>query len=932
MVGSTGRLVTVRVNPLADLGAAPAQSVRIGTIFLGDPDTSGRADFQMTGAAKGLSTLAVDVGIDGLSLASNPDLAIDPDNGLWTWETQIILSSLTQTLAARAGVSVDAMNDVAFVDLPEPRTDIPLGIFANTDMDKVVYLAGFPDRFVETRSFGFLDRFLFERNVFISLIKVASKGSQPFVWIADVPRKITVRIDVARALESVAEEQESILARFETGDREKLRQIALRAVSERFAQSATLVPLGQAQSGSTSNPWTVAAPHATSLPDPSADVKVYINAILDRLLKLENQGLQLGLLFHDKLRFREIGVTRSQDVIFSLSLDANEEAQITVTTSTLRRRNIEEVTNQEVERELELSSQWSNDLAFGVDLNTSTNQGVNFGGDLGAQGSSVPLTAGVQAGYSASQTSSETSTFAVQNARERTARTATRMRNEHKIAVERSEELGLQRGTVKTISNRGSQRPRRLDYLKLFKKVMVTYERHDGMLCLRLSVPNPSADVRQRFRARLPTAGQTDGAPQVGEEAAGAGQTATKVQIVRHTWRLPSEELPTFWIYPVPPHTAQISLNIKNGSSSSDTSWSTSVPADWQLIKKPVVRVTSALRQSRVWRLDGPEGVQPHWVDHKYELTDETATDIKPGFIAPAGLFSGLGNKMSWAMPAEWLTGIAFDGNARLRLDYVHIEHFLNAGRLVDLTFEVESEWRAPVDPIADDVAPLSVKPDEEEHPTFEELVALRDIAVRDFVPSVMDQAFRFHLSPLTGSVPPSLLPEYFAIEEVQVDAGPYWADETTRQEHAALVSVLTALPFAFPVSDILVPQLVASEAVVYLPIRPGREREVLSLLTVFDNAQVEAIASDIDEFRDTKFGATAAASELPSVEKLTNPQGIGGTPRTESSWKEPWEKPQRRFEVLAHWHELVPTDGADCETVLSKTSASDEAYLKSKD
>ena len=116
---------------------------------------------------------------------------------------------------------------------------------------------------------------------------------------------------------------------------------------------------------------------------------------------------------------------------------------------------------------------------------------------------------------------------------------------------------------------------------------------------------------------------------------------------------------------------------------------------------------------------------------------------------------------------------------------------------------------------------------------------------------------------------------------------------------------------------------LVASRAIVFLPVREGQEEAALALLKEASE-HVEEIADEFVTFRESRFAPMPNLS-LPTAGMITDPAPTLATTATNTTWENDWEKPQQSFEVLGQWSEVVPTDGVHVETHLSHTSVADE-------
>jgi hypothetical protein len=121
----------------------------------------------------------------------------------------------------------------------------------------------------------------------------------------------------------------------------------------------------------------------------------------------------------------------------------------------------------------------------------------------------------------------------------------------------------------------------------------------------------------------------------------------------------------------------------------------------------------------------------------------------------------------------------------------------------------------------------------------------------------------------------------------------------------------------------ILTDSLVASRGIVFMPINEGQETEALNLLKEARDAR-NAVAAEFVAFRDARFGPISGLT-LPTIDELTAPVPAVATTASAPDWLNDWERPQRTFEVLGQWSEMIPTDGVHVETHLSNTIVADE-------
>ena len=155
------------------------------------------------------------------------------------------------------------------------------------------------------------------------------------------------------------------------------------------------------------------------------------------------------------------------------------------------------------------------------------------------------------------------------------------------------------------------------------------------------------------------------------------------------------------------------------------------------------------------------------------------------------------------------------------------------------------------------------------------------------------------------------------------IENAPYWSSNDGRSNYRSLEQRLLNLPIPLAVNSILTDELTAPQAIIYLPVFEGHEYEALELLSSIGMRSKSRIKEDIDAYRTRNF--PLLPTNLPTFDEVLGPKPPFGTPVGKNIWDSDWEKPQRRFEVMAHWQLLTPTDGVHLETKLSDSVATDE-------
>jgi len=175
--------------------------------------------------------------------------------------------------------------------------------------------------------------------------------------------------------------------------------------------------------------------------------------------------------------------------------------------------------------------------------------------------------------------------------------------------------------------------------------------------------------------------------------------------------------------------------------------------------------------------------------------------------------------------------------------------------------------------------------------------------------------------------VPCSLLDDIrniFEWDEVAVEYLPWWLTASGRQNREDLRQRLLRLPGDVQTQVVLKDWLIASMARVYLPIKPGHEKDVLWWAQLNDEARhyMEQCLNDFTQWRQNQFGPIPYA--LPTYEEVLAIKPATATPAGSDQWLNDWERPRQKFMVLDEWAELLPTDGVHIEPALSEDGSAD--------
>jgi hypothetical protein len=584
----------------------------------------------------------------------------------------------------------------------------------------------------------------------------------------------------------------------------------------------------------------------------------------------------LGVLFYDRLRFRPAGLVAG-DQVFSLSLAPGEEATLTQRSETRRSRSFEEVVDRTVERELEFSSTWSTDFS---QADTSTHASTTSG-NLGV-GVGIPIE-GVQINVNAAVSATEAHTISqtVQRSRgqEVTTRVTARSREQHKTTFKVSTDITEELGSKRVLRNTNPSRALTLNVYKLYQKYRILLERFDARLCVSLGVHDPGRDLRRELEQEL--AKLDPHVPPGACPAIPVGGPITQSKRIDNlnateiggdefgremfSTVLPTGTLLSGWTFDITSWTVDDGGgNVYSADPTQFTKWG----GKWGFASSDDIPVI------------GSPGAQSHVI-----------VVLMPEAWGPGWWTVNVTGTFTWtAVPSDAVTT---EVRACMEAEKKKIRDSFSSDRVMEILAEVRASRRE-----------LIYKR------VFEEVL----------LPGYFAQ----------GMNPPMDLLErvrnYFDWNESAIEFVPWWMTAYGRTQRDLLLARLLKLP-GDTRSDLIVDDfLIASMARVYLPVKPGLEKEVVDFLIRVGGQQLPSLDACIDEFtawRQANLGAVGYP--LPTYEQVMGTGPETGTATGEDDWAHDWERPRRRFLVMDEWSDLLPTDGVHIEPVLSTCGSTDE-------
>jgi hypothetical protein len=818
------------------------------------------------------------------------------------------------SLTGESWLQVEAQNadggatgkDALVLAVPAPATlDLGAAPLANLETARFDFLAGTPDRIVNTHFFTQL--VLEPLGVFAAQDDAVYRHPDPTLMIYRGPDEKIYALDILKLIEDT---RPLVIDRWKTFALGKspyaefLREATatLRQQMPKYRRQAQPAERKEwekhfakkAAAGERSprvDQGKVVTDKSGSVVYSGAGGVALQQKTLQYLLAHDDFGGKVGLLFADRLRFQPSGLVVGEP-LYTLSLAPGEEVQLRQVVETKRRATAEEVTNREQELTRNLSSTWSNDISEGVSQQSSVQDAVTVGINANAKLPIEALPVGVGANVSNSTTVADTTSreYTVKTSVETTATATSRMRAQHKIRLEVTSEVGSSLAATRTIRNANAQRAATYIFSKVYRKERVTLERHDAQLCFRLVVNDPAAQARANFLSNLD---KID--PNSPQHYPNAPLAQTAEKSLEFTWL----DGNVFWNEFYSAYTSYQEVDLRDGMT---------------VVGGGSIPLGNVLSNFRLRLVD-------------FDLFNREGTPIsiiREEIVRSSSKseFDAAGGDFRWN-PRPSLGGTTAKGTIRVSLPYRWSDWFVywRDSVMSRVQLKLQADW-VPTqgDVIAYQAAVQEIRAALLAACTEARVLQLRDIASADYSGQVVASAVSQQLSPTENIV---FLRHIFNFESAFIENAPYWASQSGLATYRALERRLRDLPIPLSLSEVLVPELITPQAVVYLPVFSGHEGEALDLLPGVSADEKARLMDDIRAFRREHF--PVLPTTLPTSQEVLSPTPPSGTPAGAKEWETRWEKPQRGFDVLAHWHILTPTDGVHMETRLSDSVVTDE-------
>jgi hypothetical protein len=627
---------------------------------------------------------------------------------------------------------------------------------------------------------------------------------------------------------------------------------------------------------------------------------------VDEIMRYWKAHARLGVLFHERTRTRPTRLVLGEP-IYQLALTPGEEVQIRQVAETHRKTAFSEVTDQTTEKESVFSSTWSTDMASTIASQQSFQSTASIGG--GASGTlpipEVPVDVSTQVSASSSSADSESTEDSVATRRQRVETQTARMRQQHRIQIDIATEDNQTLGTTRTLRNHNQQRSVMHTFHKVYRKEQITLERYGASLCLLLEVDDPARETRALFNANLSKIEPTTVAPK---------NITPPVPEITHEVRK--------WVHPTdddggPFHSWRVDR------------WKTKT---WDL---KTLAGTDGYVLSEPPRFVMTECRLVFYANPLHSLDPDP--DFNPDIVPPNQTTEIVPNVwVGWSFArsggdVRWLEEPRLDSDypvARLKfsLPLFYTGPSILGEKDMEISrvrFRIETKWRPSDATYAEYLAKVHA---EEMRLAAEfdprQVFQLHEIAVASYPAAVLNRAL-FEGLQLSGGQANPVIRSILDLDGVFIENSPYWTSPSGLENFESLAVRLQRLPAQLPLHELLTDDLVASHAIVYVPIKAGMEEVAISMVREAAS-EASTIAADFRDFKEGAFGLLADPA-LPNVEDHLGPNPVPVTPAGASAWEQPWEKPQRKFRILGQWSDLVPTDGVHVESHLSATVVTDE-------
>lgn len=584
-------------------------------------------------------------------------------------------------------------------------------------------------------------------------------------------------------------------------------------------------------------------------------------------IELGQSASDFGVILLERTRLTPSGFVLGEHLL-SLSLAPGEEVTLEQKTFSERAVTYEEASDTDEEINAELGSTYTTEMSEALSrvMSDAKNRGLNVGGNIGF---SYVVNLSVSAGYTDSISSALSSTEGetVRNVMTKTEKLTSRRRAQHKITMKVAETSRFESGNKRVIRNPNQFTPIDLVYFKLMQKLKAAHERYGVRLCWAPFIPDPGIVLDQA-------------------EAAARAKSLREIPL----------NLPVLRSLPTPPAGYGPPESV-NSATQELTNWGQpwgDMRADYWF---------EILPSSTNYKWDGQtESISSSLTVTTTGFGARGAPNVyvvkaEPFLHADSGKY---GTKVLIHAGADW-------GGPGAHLYIEFRTNFIPDTAGADAAYQQElAKWQSEKDVHDKEVTRLTAERNSKIETTLAEW---RKGYMKTFDP--VSSAYQLLIAMLFPSA--SMRDEGFEVEmwnkifDFEATAFQYYPAWWSNREKRNPEKPADAFENA-------------SWMRVFLPIRPGFERQALNLVLdrrVFTQTQdpskdaaIKKVLADLDAARNTYFGGVSEVQITPGTV--------------------PCPAVTRPYICLAHWDEYLPTDGTHLEVVQAKTTAIDDTSEQS--
>lgn len=621
-------------------------------------------------------------------------------------------------------------------------------------------------------------------------------------------------------------------------------------------------------------------------------------------IKLLRQNL--GILFYDRMRYRFTGSVLGEQ-LYTVSLAPGEEVTLTQNSETRRAVSMEEVQTREEEQELTLSSTWSTEVTSDQAQSAST----SVGGDLGISGGIAPpkvdfLKIGANSSAHFDRSLETSSSEQQGNAYEISRELSRRARQEHATTFKIESEETTTFGSKRLLLNRNPTRSLSFNFFKIYNKYRVILERYNAKLALSLTLSNPFERMFSQIENAIEVVAYDN--PK-NYDCKAPPESEVKKKELPFEFDDPIEGLghwlpgtPTMVDVPVP------DAFIEKPNNNLELDYAEYSISSWQ-IKEVELEDPDDWTNWNTKQTTKNKSAE-EFSEYKGEISLRASEQGDPEGTGVAGVGIYLDvNPDFHPLVLTHAPGVWWTTKVEITVK-VHFKPIEGIDQKYDdcLTIEEERLYKALTPELVTAVI-QNVTGQTTEH-LYMRLIETYFLSLFAYTGSQVDD---FLIRDFRN---------YFDWNEAIIQELPSWMQGKIAARFERLLERIQELIPGFDARSVFPEGFDMSGVEVFLPLRPGMERNVFEFLNAGEGWNGDAYISTFESFHKKHFGSVA--SSLPTYKNVLAPEPDRATTLGATIWQGDWEKPRRRFEVLDEWADYMPTDGVFIESMLGQTDSSE--------